>query len=406
MPKYKYTGRKGGASSQGVIEAADVRSVAQQLRTTGITPVKIEEIKTDTSSIKISFVSKKVSVVDLMLFSQQMGTLQKAGVPLTESLLGLKNSSSNAYWRETLDDLRTCLTNGLDLTTSMRRHPKIFGNFYVSMIRVGEDTGQLQVIFERLFRHLEFEYEMSQRIKSALRYPSFVIMAVIGALFVVNLFVIPAFAKVFKGLHTDLPLMTRILLGSSDFMKSYWWVIAIAMVGSVIGFKSFISGGKGKLWWDKHKMKLPIAGKIISKSTLARFCRSYAVTSQSGVPTLQAMNVIALVVDNEYMKTKIETMRSEIERGESMYAVCTRSGAFDPLVLQMIAIGEEAGALEEMMMQVASMYERDVEHDVKNLSQQIEPILLVFLGAIVLVLALGIFMPMWDMGNAALHQNK
>jgi MSHA biogenesis protein MshG len=300
-----------------------------------------------------------------------------------------------------IKDLRTSLDSGRDLSTSMRRHPEVFSSFYVSIVQVGELTGGLEAVFLRLYEHLEFEKEIRERIKSALRYPMFVLLAMTAALVIINLFVIPAFAKVFAGFKADLPLATRILIGFSNFMVANWPFLLAAVVVAIFIARSYIRTRIGRYNWDRYKLRLPIAGKIILKATLARFARTFSLALKSGVPAVQALTTVSLVVDNDYLAQRIEKMREGVERGESVLRTAASSGIFTPVVLQMIAVGDETGELDSLLREVAELYEREVEYEVRTLSAQVEPILLVVLGAMVLVLALGVFLPMWDLGRAA-----
>jgi len=209
---------------------------------------------------------------------------------------------------------------------------------------------------------------------------------------------------VYKGFGAQLPVMTRLLIGFSDFMVGWWPVILIGMVGASLGFRSYIGTPAGRHWWDSLRLRLPIAGKIVRKATLSRFARSFALATKSGVPIIQALTTVAQTVDNAFIAEKIEGMRSSVERGESVLRAAIGTGVFTPVVLQMIAVGEETGALDDLMQEIAEMYQREVEYELKTLGQQIEPILIVMLGALVLVLALGIFLPIWDLGKAAMHK--
>jgi MSHA biogenesis protein MshG len=242
---------------------------------------------------------------------------------------------------------------------------------------------------------------MRQQVKAALRYPSFVVAAMAVAIVVVNVFVIPAFAKVFEGFGAELPFMTRVLLGFSKFMVAYWWLLLLGVVGATFAFRTWIGTVVGRLQWDEFKLKIPIAGKIVQKATLSRFAGSLSLALRSGVPVVQAMSVVAQTVDNDFIARKVDAMRDSIERGESVLRVAIASGVFTPVVVQMVAVGEESGALDDMMQEVSEMYQREVEYELKTLSAQIEPILIVFLGVLVLILALGIFLPIWDLGKVA-----
>ncbi len=412
MPVFSYKGRSThGDLVQGTLEGADSSAIANHLLNTGITPVEIKFARRATEDSKPGFnlwrlltQEKKVDALELMLFSRQMYTLLKAGVPIMRALAGLQESSHNPAFSTVLQDLRESLDSGRELSSAMRRHPKVFSPFYLSMVQVGEMTGMLDQVFLRLYEHIEFEREMKDRIKSALRYPMFVLIAMAIAIVIVNIFVIPAFAKVFEGFHAELPMMTRLLMGFSGFMVDYWPILLALLIGVVAAFRSWVSTVNGRYKWDRYKFNIPIAGRIIMKATLARFARSLAISFKSGIPIVQGLNSVGLVVDNEFMRSRIEQMRDGVERGESILRTATASGVFNSTVLQMIAVGEETGDMDGLMFEIAGMYEREVEYEIKSLSANIEPIMIVLLGGLVLILALGIFLPMWDLGRAALHR--
>ena len=415
MPNFAYRGRDAvGQITQGSLEGASSAAVADALASRGIIPLSIkpapEAAKTEATGgglgglAKLQIFKQKVEHIDVLMFSRQIYTLLKAGVPIMRSLAGLQESSTNPTMKKVIQEVRDSLDSGRELSVSLGRHPKVFSQFYLSMVRVGEMTGRLEEIFIRLFEHMEFENFMKQQVKSALRYPSFVIAAMVIALFVVNIFVIPAFAKVFEGFHTELPLMTRILLGFSNFMVNWWPVILGALAAAIFSFRGWVATAAGRYQWDKLKLGFPIAGKIIRKATLARFARSFALASRSGVPIIQALTTVAQTVDNDYIARKVENMREGVERGESVLRVAVAAGVFTPVVLQMIAVGEESGAIDDMMEEIGTMYQNEVEYELKTLAQQIEPILITMLGILVLVLALGIFLPIWDLGKAAMKR--
>jgi len=411
VPVFSYKGRSGrGELVQGSLEGTDSGAIADQLLNTGITPTEIKASRSSRAKDEGPSLWQRLSQnqnidpLELMLFSRQMYTLLKAGVPIMRALAGLQESSHNPAFTAMLQDLRESLDSGRELSIAMRRHPKIFSPFYLSMVQVGEMTGMLDQTFMRLYEHLEFEKDMKDRIKAAVRYPMFVVMAMAMAIVIVNIFVVPAFAKVFAGFHTELPLMTRILMGFSGFMVQSWPILLALLIGLVVAFRSWINTVDGRYKWDRYKFQIPVAGRIILKATLARFARSLALSFKSGIPIVQGLNSVALVVDNEFMRSRVEQMRDGVERGESILRTAHASGVFNPTVLQMIAVGEETGDLDGLMFEIAGMYEREVEYEIKTLSANIEPIMIVLLGGLVLVLALGIFLPMWDLGKAALHR--
>jgi len=291
---------------------------------------------------------------------------------------------------------------GRELSTAMRRHPQVFSTFYVSLVRVGETTGQLDEAFNRLFGYLEFEREVRERIKTALRYPMIVILVISAAVAIVNFAVIPAFAKIFEASKVELPILTRLLIGTSDFFLAYWPLLAGGLVLAIVAFVSYLGTEQGRYNWDRIKLRIPIAGSIILKATLARFARAFSIATRAGVPIVQAMTVVASVVDNAFLARRIEQMREGVERGESVLRTAVTTGVFTPVVLQMIAVGEETGELDDLLSEVADMYEREVDHEIKNLSTNVEPIITIALGILVLILALGVFLPIWEMGKVML----
>jgi MSHA biogenesis protein MshG len=409
MPFFAYKGRNARRELvRGKLENADSAAVADQLLNTGITPIDInpagEPVLQEVEKWLASLTADKVQTVDLLIFSRQMYTLLKAGVPILRSLSGLQESVQNRTLVAVLKDIRESLDSGRELSISLSRHPKIFTPFYISMVRVGEISGTLEEVFLRLFHYIEFESEMRGRIQSALRYPMFVIITMAVALVVINIFVIPAFATVYKGFKTELPIMTKLLIGFSDFMVHSWPLLLVILVTAVIGARAYLRTRDGKFQWDKLKLRLPIAGPIMLKGTLARFARSFALAIKSGIPMVEALNAVALVVDNDFIAQRVEHMREGVERGESILRAAIATGVFTPVVQQMIAVGEETGELDNLMQEVAELYEREVEYEVKSLSEKIEPILIIGLGILVLILALGVFLPIWDLGKTALQK--
>jgi MSHA biogenesis protein MshG len=409
MPVFAYRGRGArGELVTGTLEAPDQGAVADQLLNTGVTPVDINVTsavpESDSPGWLSRLVAPKVTLVDAMLFSRQMHTLLKAGVPILRALAGLQESAINATLRGVIADLRVSLDAGRELSTAMRGHPEVFSEFYVSVVRVGETTGQLDEAFNRLFGYLEFEREVRERIKTALRYPTIVILVITAAIAIVNFAVIPAFAKIFEANKVALPLLTRVLIGTSDLFLALWPLLLAGIVIAIVGFIAYTGTESGRYNWDRIKLRIPIAGKIIFKATLSRFARAFAIASRAGVPIVQGLTVVASVVDNSYISRRVEEMREGVERGESVLRTAVAAGVFTPVVLQMIAVGEETGELDDLLNEVADMYEREVDYEIKNLAANIEPIITIVLGVLVLILALGVFLPIWEMGKVMLKK--
>jgi MSHA biogenesis protein MshG len=404
MPFFNYKARNArGELLQGVLEGADNGSVATYLLNMGSTPVEISLVNNDgalgSGGLLDRLFSQPVTNIDVQLFSRQMYTLLKAGVPIMSGLKGLQDSAINKAFARVLKDLREALDAGRELSSAMRSHPTVFSQYYVSMVQVGEMTGRLTEIFPRLHDFLQFDRKMREQITAALRYPKFVIFAMLAAITIINGFVIPQFAKVFARAKFELPIMTRVLLEASSFVIQYWLILLVVFVGGIVGFQMFVKSKEGRYSWDKAKLRFPIAGPIIMKGTMARFARSYALAQKSGIPAGQALSVVSRTVDNAYIASAVEQMRDGVERGESILRTASTTGVFPPMVLQMIAVGEESGEMDRLMDDIADMYEQEVEYELKTLSSRIEPILIMFMGVLVLILALGVFVPMWDMGQ-------
>ncbi len=407
MTTYAWRGRNSrGELVQGQLEGMTEGGVADQLIAIGVAPVHIavaqEAVQTQTEGWLERLNRKPVVVEDLLVFSRQMYTLNKAGVPILRALAGLQASATKPAVVDMLKDIRASLDQGRELSVALNRHVALFGSFYVSMIRVGEMTGKLTEVFKRLTDHMEFERDVRERIKQALRYPTFVIIAMAIAIVILNVFVIPVFAKVFAGFNTELPIITRGLLGFSNWMVNWWPLLVVGVIAAFMATRAYLRTTKGRYNWDRRKLTLPIVGDIILKATLARFARSFALSSQSGAPLVQALTVVAQTVDNAYIGSRIEEMRDGIERGESITRCASATNVFTPVVLQMISVGEETGELDSLLFEIADMYERETDYGIKGLSAAIEPVMLAAIGVLVLLLALGVFLPLWNLGSAAM----
>ncbi|TKB51208.1 type II secretion system F family protein [Ferrimonas sediminicola] len=401
MAQFHYQGRDGsGAQVEGVLEAVNESAAADQLMRRAIVPLSIEP-RRETRSIDLKLLfRRKVKMADLQMFTRQMLSLTRSGIPLLRAITGLAESSHCPVLAEALREVATQLTSGYSLSSAMNQHPHAFSELYVAMVHVGENTGQLDQAFERLSQHLEMEQDTKRRINTALRYPTMVLASIVLALVVLNIFVIPEFAKMFAKFGAELPLPTRILIGTSEFFLSYWPLMLVGLVGSLVGWRMWLNTDRGRLSFDRFKLRMPIAGTILDRATLARFARSLSMMLRGGVPVNQSLSLVADAVDNRFMHDRIVEMRRGIEGGETITRTATQSQLFTPLVLQMLAVGEETGRIDELLDDAAEYYEREVDYDLKTLTAKIEPILLAIVAAMVMVLALGVYLPMWDMFSA------
>jgi len=409
MAAYNYVGRNAsGNQVKGKLEGVNTASIAEQLSRQQIIPVSIELAKGDKSSeLDVNNINigellglSPVSLDDLIVLCRQMYALMRSGVPILRAIHGLAESATSPKLKQALSEVATQLEGGYALSSALNQHPRIFSPLFVSLVHVGENTGQLDGSFLKLAIYFEREQETRKRIKAALRYPSFVIIAIVVAIVILNIFVIPTFANMFAKLGADLPLATKMLIASSNFFLNYWPHLLISVVVGFFGIRAYLKTKDGQFRWDRRKIRLPIVGSIIERSVLSRFTHSFAIVLKAGVPMTSGLSLVADAVDNTYMREKIIAMRSGIESGESLLRTAIASNLFTSLVLQMIAVGEETGRVDELLEEVADYYEREVDYDLGTLTARIEPVLLVVVAVMVLILALGIFTPMWDMASA------
>ncbi|WPC70216.1 MSHA fimbrial biogenesis protein MshG [Aeromonas hydrophila] len=406
MSSFAYKGRDSqGNAVSGVVDAANEMAAAEQLMRRGVMPTELKPGKAKAAALDWSLLLERgVRLDELVVFSRQMYALTRAGIPILRAIAGLEESAHSKPLKRALHALGEDLGNGRPLSSSMQAHPRVFSSLFVAIIHVGENTGQLEEAFLQLANYFELELETRKRIKTAMRYPSFVLIAIGIAMVILNIMVIPVFAGMFAKFGVELPLATRILLATSHFFVHYWWVMLGVLLAMVFGWRRWVSTVKGKLTWHRWQLKLPIVGTIIERSLLARFARSFSMMLKAGVPLNTALSLVADAVDNAWMAGRIRDMRAGIERGESLLRTAGSSGLFTPLVMQMIAVGEETGQVDDLLHEAAEYYEREVDYDLKSLTARIEPILIGIVAVMVLILALGIFTPMWDMMRAVRGQ--
>jgi len=400
---YKARNRRGEAIN-GTMEAETAERVAEQLFHTGSTPVDIQEVTGKASvgdNALSAFFQPKVTLDELIMFCRQMRTLLKAGIPILRGLTGLADSIENVTLARALRDIHDQLEAGRELNTALASHPKIFMPLMSALVRVGESTGNLDQSFEILARYLEKEKVTQQRIKSALRYPMIVIGAVVVAMIIINIYVVPSFAGVFQQLGADLPVMTQILMATSSFMVNWWQWMLVGLVAGVFALKMWLATSEGRYLWDKYLLKLPLVGQVLKKATLSRFAQSLSLIVKAGVPMVQGLTIVSAVVNNEFVAERVRSMRDGIEKGDTIFRTALTTGLFTPLVLQMIAVGEETGEIDTLLMETANHYDDEVSYALENLSAAIEPIVISILGIMVTILALGVFLPMWNLSGVA-----
>ncbi|NVP01518.1 type II secretion system F family protein [Photobacterium damselae] len=402
MAMFQYKGRYQGAIRQGKIEAASSDAAADLLLQQGIIPLDLKPYSESPLNFDLMALFKAPLPLEiLVIFCRQLYSLTKAGIPLLRAIKGLAQSTSHPLLRETLEAVITDLTNGSPLSVSMKQHPRVFTPLFVSMINVGENTGRLDSSLLQLANYYEQEMETRRQIASAMRYPMFVLTSIGLAMVVLNIKVIPQFASMFSRFGMELPLPTRILIGTSNFFVHYWPLLLGASLVTWIGLRVWRNTVKGQETWDNWRLKVPVTGSIVTRAQMARFSRTFALMIRAGVPLNTALQMSAEALGNRYLENRLIEMKSGIEGGASIASTAVSSGIFPPLVLQMIAVGEETGQVDDLLMEVADFYDREVDYDLKTLTARIEPILLLVVAGMVLLLALGIFLPMWGMLDLA-----
>ncbi len=403
MAIFRYQGRDAqGAQVSGQVEAASEELAAESLLNKGVIPTKLTQ-GSAASGLNIdlkSWFTPSVPLEILVIFCRQLYSLTKAGVPLLRAIKGLSQNSDNKALKAALEDVSNELANGRSLSASLQMHTHVFSSLFVSMVNVGENTGRLDQALLQLSNYYQQEVETRKRIKTAMRYPSFVVSFVAVAIAVLNLKVIPQFATMFQRFGVELPLPTRILIATSNFFVEYWLLILALIIGTMFGFKTWLKTPKGRERWDKARLRMPVVGNIVNRAQLSRFSRTFSLMLKAGVPLNQSLALAAEALDNKYLENRLQEMKSSIEAGSTVSTTASNSGIFTPLVLQMIAVGEETGQIDQLLLEVADFYDREVDYDLKTLTARIEPILLVFVAGMVLMLALGIFLPMWGMLDA------
>lgn len=401
MANFRYRGRSGrGDLITGLLEADSIDAVAVRLMNLGVTPLQIAP---DTGKERAwrellqRLGAGRPGKADLVLFARQMYAITKSGLPLLRGLRGLAQSTHNTVLRDALLDVLESLESGRDLATSLARHPSIFTPLFLSMVRVGESTGTLDNAFLRLCEYLDQDRDVQDRVKAAIRYP-LIVVAMIGlATGIITVFVLPNFAPLFKILGNDIPWPTRVLMGSSELVRAHGMALLLGAALLFAALKRYLGTEAGRYRWDTYKLKIPVLGELLRQSILSRVTRSLAISLVAGLPMIQALTLLSRSAGNQFLAERLLHLRDAVERGDSLGRAATTSGIFPSLVLQMILVGEETGELTNLLEEIAGFYQREVDYRLKNLTAMLEPLLIIVVGGMVLILALGVFLPMWNM---------
>jgi len=402
MPTFKYRARdRAGKAINGKVQSLTLQSAGDELYRLGYLPILIEETEEaalfNLSDLMSRF--QKIRLEELVLFSQQLSTLYKAGIPLLTGLSNLKDQTENKILKNILDQVCRDVEAGNPLFASMAKHPGVFSPIYINMIRAGETTGRLGESLDRFVTLANRELSTRQRVKEATRYPKIVIFSVVIAFAVLIAFVFPRFAATFAQFNMPLPLPTRMMIAINKLFQTYWYLVLGGLLGMSIFVKRYLKTENGRYFWDKVKIRIPVLGPLFLKIGLSRFTNTFGMLNQSGIPILQALEITSTTVDNVLLSQSIETIQQKVREGSSLTDALKESGRFTPLVIQMISVGESSGTLDEMLTRVTDYYDVEVDNALKKLPTYIEPLLTLFLGGVVLLLALAVFLPWWNMAS-------
>ncbi|MCH8871169.1 type II secretion system F family protein [candidate division KSB1 bacterium] len=401
MPSFEYKAIKpDGSEVTEVMEAKDADAVTRYLDKLGYLPLKIKQSGGGVN-LKLFSNRRKLKDVEVVMFTRQLVTLLRAGVPLLSCLDALVEQADSEGLKEIIEKIYVDIESGLSLSDAIKQHPKEFSELYINSIKAGEMGGSLDKVLERLVELMEHEQEVNARIKSAMRYPIIVVVTLVLAFVALMMLVVPNFIDLFTKMKIELPLPTRLLIGFHYVLSNYWYLVIAGLSAIAFGFFKYIKTEKGAFRWDQFMITVPIFGDLNLKTAMSRFTRMFETLNSSGLPILQTLEITSKTVGNIVIGKEIEKAAAGVLQGAGLAGPLAEGKIFPPMVIRMISIGEQSGSLDTMLLNVSKHYDTEVEYAVKNLTGMIEPVLTVGVGVIVLFLALAIFLPMWSLTTLA-----
>jgi type IV pilus assembly protein PilC len=389
---------KNGKLVEGSLEAENAQLVVSKLRSMGYVPIEIQQSggATFQRELKLPGFSDRVKLKDVAVFSRQFATMINSGLSLLRALNILAEQTESKALAEIANQVRMDVEKGSSLSQAMSKHPKAFGRLYVSMVRAGEVGGALDSVLLRLADTIEKQVELRRKVKSAMTYPAVVAILVLTIVAAMLLFVIPMFEGIYKQLGGTLPAPTQFLINLSKFLRKLWFIVFFGIIGGVFGFRKWIASEEGRKQWDAIKLKMPIFGKLVRKTALARFSRTLSALVRSGVPILESLDIVAETAGNHVVATAVRETQAAVKRGDPLSKKLEEHPVFPPMVVQMMAVGEETGALDEMLDKIADFYDQEVEATVDAMTSLIEPLLIVVMGVCVGGMIISLYLPMFN----------
>ena len=389
---------KSGKLVEGSLEAENAQLVVSKLRSMGYVPIEIQQ-QGGTSlgrDLKIPFFSERVKLKEVAVFSRQFATMINSGLSLLRSLNILAEQTESKTLAEIVNQVRMDVEKGSSLSQAMSKHPKAFGRLYVSMVRAGEIGGALDSVLMRLADTIEKQVELRRKVKSAMTYPLVVAILVLTIVTAMLLFVIPMFQNIYSQLGGTLPAPTQLLINISNVCRKFWYLIFVVEGGGAFAFRRWINSEEGRKQWDAIKLKVPVFGKLVRKTALARFSRTLSALVRSGVPILESLDIVAETAGNYVVAKAVRETQAAVKRGDPLSKKLEEHPVFPPMVVQMMAVGEETGALDEMLDKIADFYDQEVEATVDALTSLIEPLLIVVMGVCVGGMIISLYLPMFN----------
>jgi type II secretion system protein F len=395
LPRFEYTAKDSqGRILKGIIEAESEREARRLIRRRRL---YIVSLKKESSLLKTLTRSKKVSLPELVVFTSQFATLLRSGILLTEALTTLAQQTDNPYFKEVLQEIRRSIDEGESLSNALSRFPKVFPSIYVNLVRTGEITGNLDIMLDRLAKYFDSQHELREKIKSALIYPTIVIIAAISVVIFLLTFVVPVFQRIYGRTNVPLPLPTRMLISISNFMKNYFLLIFLILVGIFILIQILLTNPKIKRWWDEKKLNIPQVGKIWRQIILVRFASTFSTLLSSGILVTHSLEILQEVVGNLYFREGIQRIYRGIMEGRSLSELMQEEEVFPPMLVRMIGVGERSGRVDEMLDEYSRFSQRELDNQTKRLTSIIEPMITLGLAGIVFFIALSMYLPMFNM---------
>ncbi len=397
MPRFAYTARDSkGKVYRGTVDAASPTAVASRLRSDGYFVTSVQPVS-QRLTVKRELISKKLSKQDLAIFCRQLATLLKAGVPITDALSVVRNQTSQPALAEALKQLVVAVQTGDSISAAMGKQPKIFPQLLVRMVEAGEASGTIDATFDNLSKHYQRDYELQQKIVSALTYPAVVL--VVAVIVVILLFgvVLPNFVDMFSDLGAELPVSTKLLIATGNWWGRYWLVILLAIIAAAIALTAYVKTDKGRRWKDQWLLRLPVIGSLLTSLEITRFSRNLSVMLAAGIPIVQGVELITKLAENTLIQEAFATAVEAIKRGGSLSAALAKTKLFPEMVPQMLEIGETTGALDLLLLNIAEFYDGEVDNQIKALTMLIEPVVVIFLGGVVALIIASVLLPMFDM---------